>query len=878
MSSSAQLQGGCGLERMGFGPRLFLLLVLLLFGSAVTGADIRAARQDLISGRYEACITVAQAALKEREDPEEWAPLLSSALLNLGRYPEALTAATNALARENRSIRLRWGAREALLANGQTVAAAEMVAEIQRLFTTRNWIYRDPRDLVVFGRVALLDGTDPKLVLDRLYDRVKKSNPKLREVYLASGELALEKHDFALAAKLFQEGLKELPDDPDLQFGLARAYAPSDQKLMLASLSSVLEHNENHVGALLLLADHQIAAEDYAAARELLDKVDEVNPWHPEAWAYRAVMAHLSNQFDAETEARETALRFWPTNPRVDYLMGEKLSEKYRFAVGASHQKRALAMDPDYLPAKGQLAQDLLRLGEEAEGWRLAAEVQRADAYDVQANNLMALHEVIRKFQILTNDHFVLRMDAREAVLYGSRAMGLLEQARTSLMAKYRPSLAEPTQVEIFPQEKDFAVRTFGMPDNDGFLGVCFGSVITANSPVSRPGRHFNWQSMLWHEFCHVVTLQLTRNKMPRWLSEGISVYEERQANPAWGEHINPRYREMLLGQDLTPLSKLSSAFLAPKSPVHLQFAYYECSLVVQFLVERFGQDRLLAILHDLADGTEINETLARHTEPMSRLEKEFEGFARQTARQMAPRLDWERPDPDLFLGIGRTPDQGPAASKPRLTESGWATWAKLHPTNFWAMNHTAERLLEEKKWAEAKPLLKSLVELYPGATGEDNPSWKLAAVCRELGETDEEQSALLKLAEKDDEAVDAYTRLMEIAAGAQQWPAVLKNAERYLAVDPLMPAPYRYLAQACEATGHIRDAIDAYGALLQLDPPNPAEVHYHLAKLLFEEKDPKARIHVLQALEEAPRYRDALRLLRQMHARDTNSVAEVIR
>ena len=63
---------------------------------------------------------------------------------------------------------------------------------------------------------------------------------------------------------------------------------------------------------------------------------------------------------------------------------------------------------------------------------------------------------------------------------------------------------------------------------------------------------------MLWHEFCHVVTLELTRNRMPRWLSEGISVYEERQANPAWGERMTPRYREWILTGRLTPLDEMS--------------------------------------------------------------------------------------------------------------------------------------------------------------------------------------------------------------------------------------------------------------------------------------------------------------------------------
>ena len=49
---------------------------------------------------------------------------------------------------------------------------------------------------------------------------------------------------------------------------------------------------------------------------------------------------------------------------------------------------------------------------------------------------------------------------------------------------------------------------------------------------------------------------------------------------------------------------------------------------------------------------------------------------------------------------------------------------------------------------------------------------------------------------------------------------------------------------------------------MLKLDPPNPADTHFQLAQLLHQSGDPEARRQVLQALEEAPRYRDALALL----------------
>ena len=58
--------------------------------------------------------------------------------------------------------------------------------------------------------MALLDGADPKLVLERLYDAAEKSNPTSRVVPLAKGELALGKGDFTLASRVYQLALKKL--------------------------------------------------------------------------------------------------------------------------------------------------------------------------------------------------------------------------------------------------------------------------------------------------------------------------------------------------------------------------------------------------------------------------------------------------------------------------------------------------------------------------------------------------------------------------------------------------------------------------------------------------------------------------------------------
>jgi tetratricopeptide (TPR) repeat protein len=856
-----------------------LTAAFLFFCSRSAAADLEECRKLFMSGKYTECVKLAEEAIQDRGRDEEWPILLTKSLLTLGRYPEAQVAVSNALQRYRWSIRLSLLGREVFTCNGRLDRARALLDEINEMGGARTSAYRDPPTLVALGKAALLLKADPKLVLENFFDQARKIDPDFREAYLASGELALEKHDYELAAKTFREALKKFPEDPDVHFGLARAYEPSARPLMIKSIETALRYNTNHPGAQLLLADHLVDGEEYTAAQKTLDSVLAVNPSHPEAWAYRSVLAHLANDAKGEASAREKALRFWTNNSGVDHLIGQKLSQKYRFAEGSARQRQALQFDPRFLPARIQLAQDLLRLGEEVEGWRLAQEVHQQDGYDVTAYNLVTLQESLTRFKTISNEHFVVRMSPHEAAVYGDRVLALLHRARTNLSQKYGWQQERPTIVEIFPKQGDFAVRTFGMPHNPGFLGVCFGSVITANSPASQAGHASNWEAVLWHEFCHVITLQLTRNKMPRWLSEGISVYEERQANPVWGQHMNPRYREMISGEDLTPVSELSAAFLAPESDLHLQFAYYESSLVVEFLIERFGLDSLKRILRDLGEGREINEAVAAHTAPREKIERDFATFAHELAAKLAPGLDWEKPkDPSALAserpamrkryGLGpvdtdslsRTNRSTPPPPSHLAVESSKSAASS---TNFWLLIQRAKTALAERKWEEAKAPLKKVIEYYPAHAGSDSAYALLAAAHRGLNETNEERLALTKLAELDADNTDVFLRLMELDETAGDWPGVTENAERFLAVNPLLPRPYRYLAHASEELGQAEPAIRAYERLLLLDPPDPAEVHFRLARLLHQKGDaPGSKRNVLQALEEAPRFRDAQRLL----------------
>jgi tetratricopeptide (TPR) repeat protein len=845
---------------------VFLLGVLPLQSA---GVDIEQTRQLLLAGQYEMCIRECQEAIGDDLRGEEWILLLAQAQMAIGRSGDAARLLVDSLEQNRASVRLRLMAYDALRASGDPAAAHYRLLEINELSAARIWSYRDPANLTALGRAALLLGADPKLVLDRFFDVARKADPNRRDAWLAAGELALAKHDYALAGRLYTEAVSLFPNDPDMHFGLGSAFAPSDTGRTRAALEATLRINPRHAPALLLLADRAIDAENYAAARDLLEQVLAFNPVHPEAWAYHAVLHHLENDLEAEAEARAKALELWSTNPGVDHLIGRKLSQNYRFREGSARQRKALAFDPDHLPAMKQLAQDLLRLGETDEGWRLAHRIHERDPYDVTAFNLVTLHDTLAEFETLTRGQLVVRMSRGEAALYGDRVLELLDRANRLLAEKYEVTLDEPVIIEIFPDQRDFAVRTFGMPHNPGFLGVCFGNVVTANSPAAQP-QPVNWEAVLWHEFAHVITLHLTRNKMPRWLSEGLSVHEEREANPSWGQHMNPRYREMILGDELTPVGELSAAFLSPRTPLHLQFAYFQSSLVVEFIVERFGWTAMLAILRDLGNGIPINQALAAHTLPIADLEPAFESYARHLANNLAPKLDWHRP-PGLATPTARRGDRSPAQRildqiESAAGESSPEPWPEDRlRTNYWALRQTAQQAIEAGRWLDAKIPLQTLADLHPNQRGPDNAHALLATVHRQLNQPDHEHVALSQWAALDHEAVDAYLRLMELGAKTGDWPTVVENADRFLAVNPLLSRPYLYLAEASEQTSAQHTAIDAWERAILLGPPDPALAHYRLAHLLHQQDDPNARLHVLRALEEAPRFRAAHRLLLEL-------------
>ena len=121
----------------------------------------------------------------------------------------------------------------------------------------------------------------------------------------------------------------------------------------------------------------------------------------------------------------------------------------------------------------------------------------------------------------------------------------------------------------------------------------------------------------------------------------------------------------------------------------------------------------------------------------------------------------------------------------------------------------------------------------------------------------------LEKYAAMEANSVELFTRLLEVYSAAAEWGKVKSTARKMLALNPLLPSPYRFLAVAAEQTQDDKATVESLTALAKMDPLDAADVHYRLASALFRQQQfPKAKDEVVRSLERAPRYRAAYDLL----------------
>ena len=783
--------------------------------------------------------------------------------LNLGQYDQVARLVGSSA--DPRAIALRahididhgrYAAAERLLAGPAAAAtgsdAALELGRLQLYLGKRAEGTRTLRRVIATGAQATAADFVRLGEAERALGQFKEANADYREANTLApddvamnvgwGELFAEKYNRADAAKSFQAALRTDPGNVRAMVAMASLQVDQDPPAARQALEAALKLNPSYVPGHLLAA--QVALDDGRRddAKAALKTALEVNPNSLEARSLDASIAFLEARTSDFNAQIAEILNINPRYGDAYRLAGEQASHNYRFTEAVEFTKRALALDPDSTQASADLGIQLLRTGDEP-GARAALETAfKGDPYDVVTYNLLSMMDTLDKFETIRDGDIVMRLSPDEAAVMREYAMPFAKKALDDLSKQWDFRPTGPILIEMFPKHDDFAVRTVGLPGMLGALGACFGTVVTLDSPRARPPGEFSWQETLLHELTHVMTLQISSNRVPRWLTEGISVWQERKGRPDWGRETHVPFAQALEQGKILKLKDLNEGFQDPKMIV---LAYYEASLVVDHLMTTYGPAKMNVLLRAYGRGLDTDAALKdAYGVTMDQIQT---GFDAALDRDFATLL---RSLKRLDIPAGATTEQ-------------LAALGQSNPESFAVQMRLAEAMQKAGDTAGAIRALEKATQLVPGVQGKGNPNLMIATIALEKNDTARAIQALdafLKVDANDADGARKRAQLVEPLGDPARTGAAY---ERVAEVDPFDSHAQTMVGRMALQRKDTPTAVHAFRAALATQPPDRAAAHFDLAQAyLMGGQTAEAKREALSALEIAPSFEAAQELL----------------
>lgn len=705
---------------------------------------------------------------------------------------------------------------------------------------------RDPEVLLRLGRALAADGRPRQA--NTVFQEASRLAPNDPRIPTAWGNLFIEKHNTKEAAELFGMALKADDRWVPAAIGLARALMEDDPVAARESLDRALAIDPDSVDARLLLAELALDERRIPDAVAEIDRALAVNPRRVEALALRAAVAFLQDRPEETERLAAEALAINPRAGEVYRVVGAQAASHYRFEDAVALLQKGAALDPDNPRIQAELGMHLLRTGDEAAARAALEKSFKLDRYDVVTYNLLSMLDNLDRFETFEEQDLIVKLHPDEVRIMREPVVNLAREALAILGKRYGVTPRGPVLIEMFPKHDDFAVRTLGLPGMVGALGACFGRVVTLDSPrASRTPGTFNWSATLWHEMAHVVTLQLSAQRVPRWLTEGTSVFEERRANPSWGREGEHDFLRAYARGDLIPLATLNTGFSSART---IGLAYHQSSVVVEYLVERFGDAGLQKLLKAFATGQSQEEALQSALGlTFAELQTSFDAFLESRygglKKALAP-LDAQLPE-----------GEGPEAV------AALVAFADEHAGNYDAQLAAGRALMERGAKAEARRVLERAATLVPQTMGDESPRMALAELALEADDKARAMSELERVIKEAHTGMDAARQLLAVARETGDNARAQLAAERIVALDPFDGAAHAELGRLALQRQEPAAAIESLELALSLNPTDPVVIHTDLAEAFLASGQPEqVKQHVIAALEIAPRFERAQELL----------------
>lgn len=771
------------------------------------GRDAAARRSEaeraLRTGHYEDARQIATELGRRGADDATTAAILGArAELALGLYREARARLESAAETAPDNLPVRDGLMRLYETVGDRSALAPLIDRTYEDWKRGRVNRNRAADLIAVATAVRLDD-NWKDASDILRDAVR-ADPKSVDASVAAnldwGWIFLEKHSAADAEKSFREVLKLDESNPDAHVGLARVVIEQRYDVDAAEheLGLALAVNPRHARALVMRGELALDGEEFATVAARAAEIRRTNPRDGGAAALAAAAALVLDDRAGYERERDRHLTDHPGDGDFFAFVAEALIRHRRYDEARATAEEGVRADPRHARCRTTLGTTLLRLGDEPAGLEALRRAWKSDPYDVRTYNLLNLFEKVIPARYVTLDtkHLRFRVEPAARPAIESVVAPFLEETYQRYVQRYGLTPDGPVVFELYGDPSHYAVRTVGLP-SIGVAGVCFGRVITSQAPTNHA---FNWGMVLAHELAHVFAIQISRSRVPRWFTEGLSELETMRARPEWNRHDDVALWGALRTGKLPTLVDLSMAFTRARDNDSALRAYAHAATAMEFLERRFGFAKIREALVAYGRGERGAPVLERLSGmPADELERQF----RDDLRRRFTRYDGQFL-PTQTLVTTREPPDRRAAPVLSDVEAGLAALAS-------GDGKGALAALERAQGAAGKEASAQVTAAILFLTGE------LALASREAEPAVAAFERLLAMGEHD--GYDLRVRLALAEIHRKNPGAAEQHLRRAIAFDPTRVEPHALLVELYTDEHREADKLAEMDAALALEP-----------------------------------------------------------
>jgi hypothetical protein len=165
--------------------------------------------------------------------------------------------------------------------------------------------------------------------------------------------------------------------------------------------------------------------------------------------------------------------------------------------------------------------------------------------------------------------------------------------------------LLRPVRLYIYKSSNDLkGAMVYSQEWTGGVAYSEFGITAIGISPGN-----IDWgKRVIAHELAHLLIYQITYNpygRMPVWLDEGLATYAEGNLT----SHMQTVLDDAIRTDDLVSVHSLSSSFPAGGQ---VELYYAESYSLVKFLIDTYGQEKMLELLKAFKQGNHYDDALIK--------------------------------------------------------------------------------------------------------------------------------------------------------------------------------------------------------------------------------------------------------------------------